>query len=104
MEINRGQEKCPEKVPIRITKIQKNKSYKASNLFVFRNISLSLLTGLIAAGLFSFGMYALATYGVDAPYPAGNTLNPECIPGSSVNCTVENTAAYFPRCTRFRRR
>jgi len=63
---------------------KKNKFGFPSNRF------LSILTGLVFAGLFCSGIYVLATtYGVDALYPIGNTLNPtNCSPGGTY-CKVE---------------
>jgi len=62
-------------------------------LFPSKNLFNSILTGLIVAGLFSTTLYIFATYGVDEPYPLGNTLTPTCAPGDD-NCTVV-TPAYF---------
>ena len=51
--------------------------------FGSKSIFLSILAGLITAGLFSFVLYAFATYGVDQTFPPGNTLNPGCAPGTA---------------------
>ncbi|MFA5195513.1 MAG: tail fiber domain-containing protein [Bacteroidales bacterium] len=61
--------------------------------FLFpKNIFLSLLSGLVWAGLFSVVIYTFATPPT-SPYTLGETLNPSCAPGST-NCTVIEPAAY----------
>ncbi len=61
--------------------------------FLFpKNIFLSLLSGLVWAGLFSVVIYTFATPPT-SPYTLGETLNPSCAPGST-NCTVTELAAY----------
>ncbi|KKQ21840.1 MAG: hypothetical protein US35_C0016G0014 [Parcubacteria group bacterium GW2011_GWA2_37_10] len=49
--------------------------------------------GLVFAGLFSAVIFTFATYGSDEPYPLGNTLSPDCVPGATY-CTVITPAAY----------
>jgi len=81
-----------EKPQINMPIKPKSESKKASVNFGFKKISLSILTGLIVAGIFCSGVYVFAVYGVDSPYPAGDTLNPSCIPGAT-NCTVSQWTA-----------
>jgi len=52
----------------------------------FKSITVSILTGILFAGLFSFAMYALATPPT-SEYTAGETLDPSCSP-SDTNCAV----------------
>ena len=66
-----------KKVPIRIIREFKSmgvKKDRKSALSAWKNfgsksIFLSILAGLITAGLFSFVLYAFATYGVDQTFP-----------------------------------
>ena len=81
-------ERQGEKVPIRIV----NRNIKNSRKFVFKSVSISILSGLIAAGIFSFGLYALATP-PGSPYNPGEILNPSCAPGDT-NCSVVPPASY----------
>jgi len=62
-------------------------------LFSVNNKFFSILIGLVFAGVFCTSIYVYATYGIDEPYPIGNTLNPSCTPGAS-NCTVTPIATY----------
>ncbi len=72
-----------EKIPIR--RVVENKKQKLQNGKTTLNLFLSVLVGLIFAGIFCAGVYVLATtYGEDALYPIGNTLNPtNCDPGDT---------------------
>ncbi len=58
------------------------------------NSFFSILAGAVFAGIFVATAYVLATYGVDEPYPIGNTLNPACAPNSSAYCTVTSAATF----------
>ena len=60
--------------------------------FNFNNTFLSIFTGLVFAGLFSFGIYVFAVPPA-RPYIPGATLDPSCSPGTT-NCTV-NPPVYF---------
>jgi len=57
-----------------------------------KKIFLSILTGIIFAGLFSFGVYVLAVPPA-SPYSPGETTNPNCVAGSA-NCTVSSPVPY----------
>src|SRR5579863_6705896 len=58
----------------------------------FKQVSISVLTGIIVAGLFSFGIYVFASPPA-SPYAPGETLNPSCAPGDP-NCTVTAAVPY----------
>lgn len=58
----------------------------------FKEISLSILFGIIFASLFSFGMYVFAIPPA-SPYAPGDTLNPNCAAGTT-NCTVTPPVPY----------
>ncbi|MCX6721373.1 MAG: Ig-like domain-containing protein [Candidatus Staskawiczbacteria bacterium] len=64
-------------------------------VFSSNNVFFSIFVGLIFAGVFCTGVYVLAvTYGVDATYPAGNTLDPtNCNPGDTY-CKVTAPVPY----------
>ncbi len=78
----------PQKVPIKITsETTKKQAGKAVlNLFV------SMLSGLVVAGIFCTSVYVLATPPAST-YSPGETLNPSCAPGDT-NCTVTGPAVY----------
>jgi hypothetical protein len=78
----------PEKIPIRkIKKKQKPQAGKATlNLFV------SMLVGLVTAGLFCTTVYVFATPPA-SKYTPSETLNPSCTPGST-NCSVLTPVTY----------
>lgn len=58
----------------------------------FKNITLSILTGIVFAGLFSFGVYVSAIPPT-SKYSPGDTLDPSCTVGST-NCTVLTPVTY----------
>jgi len=62
-------------------------------LFSLNNRLFSIAIGLVFAGVFCTGVYVFATYGVDEPYPIGNTLTPTCTPGAT-NCTTVYPVPY----------
>lgn len=82
-----------EKEKIKIRVVEKSsvqvtivKPYK------FKGVFLSLFTGLIFSGLFSYGVYVFAlsvpiVNQLSSPYSPGATLDPLCSPGTT-NCTV----------------
>ena len=60
--------------------------YSSRKIFSFSNSLLSILVGLIFAGMFCTGIYVLADP-PGTPYNPPATLTPNCAPGST-NCTV----------------
>ena len=57
-----------------------------------KSILLSVLSGMVLAGFFSFGIYVFATP-PDSKYSPGETLDPSCVVGST-NCTVTAPVPY----------
>ncbi len=91
--INNGE---TEKIPIRIIHNDKTKEFLTTSGFLkptnqkkssLKQIALSLLSGMIVAGILSFGIYVFADSN-PWPYAPGATLNPGCSPIDDVNCTV----------------
>ncbi|MBI2054440.1 MAG: hypothetical protein HYT36_03920, partial [Candidatus Staskawiczbacteria bacterium] len=71
---------------------EKFKNFLLNRTFNPKSVGSSIITGLVAAGIFSFVLYTFATP-PSSPYSLGETLNPTCAPGDT-NCTVI-TPAYF---------
>ena len=92
IKIKRSKGYPVEKSPIKMVSSFKSVDPKTPKNFCLKNISLSILAGLIAAGLFTSVLYVSATP-PGSPYNPGEILNPSCAPGDT-NCSVVPPANY----------